>query len=407
MKKASVNRMFAYYLLCNIVSNFVHPVTPTFLEMINCPDSMFGIAFSAMAIANFLAATFWGRYGDNFGYAKGTAISCVGYAAGQFVFSQARGPLLVVLGRMLGGAFMSGQAVCVMAYLATATDDHQTRGKYMAVFAAMATIGASIGYLIGGYLGDFFLAAWGTLRPVFYTQIILLLAIVAGGLVLIDEVQPTLSRQRLTMAEINPITAITRSLVGITPALVMFLTITFLTSFATNAQDQSFNYFLRAQLNFPPSYNGIFKAITGIIGLTANLTINIWIAQKTDSRKSIIPVLLMCGVSLVGLILAPSQMIFLAFALVFYVFNAMYLPIQQALVVRNSKSSKGQISGMFNAFKALGMAAGPFYSGLVFAQNPIMPFIAAAGAFLLSTVLCVVNIRQYRKEEAALADGPQ
>jgi len=35
--------------------------------------------------------------------------------------------------------------------------------------------------------------------------------------------------------------------------MLMFLVIVFITSFATNAQDQSFNYFLKAQLNFPPS----------------------------------------------------------------------------------------------------------------------------------------------------------
>ncbi|MCE5196911.1 MAG: MFS transporter [Negativicutes bacterium] len=400
MRKASVFRLLAYYFMICIVSNFAHPITPTFLQKINCPDSMFGLAFAAMALANFLMASFWGRFGDNYGYVKALGIACVGYAAGQFLFGQANGPVTVLIGRFIAGAFLSGQAVSVMAYLATAAKDNAVNGQYMAIFAALTSIGAAIGYLIGGFLGDLALASWGgNLRIVFYLQVAGLLLIVLISSVLVGETQTVFSKKRLSPAEINPISNIIRSSHLVRGSMLMFLVIVFITSFATNAQDQSFNYFLKAQLNFPPSYNGIFKAVVGIIALTANLTINIWINRHTDSRKSIIPVIAMCGVSLIFLVIAQDQVFFLASALIFYIFNAIYVPIQQALVVRNNSSSKGEISGVFNAAKALGMCTGPLFSGLVFAANPRLPFLAASLAFLLATALSVYNLMQFRKED--------
>ena len=399
MKKTSVTRFLGYYFVLCLISNIVHPITPAFLQSIGSPDSMFGIAFATMAIANFLMAPFWGTFGDRYGYVKGLSVACFGYTCGQLVFSQANGPELVLLGRFIAGGFLSGHAVNVMAYLATDAEDNQSKAKYMALFAALTSVGAALGYFIGGFLGDFALNAWQSVRPVFYVQAIGLFSGIALIWPWVGELQVQRSAEPFRLSQINPLRSIMKSAPLIKGPLALFLLISFLTSFATNAQDQSFNYFLRAQLKFPPSYNGVFKAIVGLIALTANLTLNIWLSRRTDLRKSIIPVLLMCSVSLVFLVVAESQILFFISALVFYIFNAIYLPMQQGLIVRNTSGSKGEISGLFNAIKALGMCLGPLFSGLVFAQNPKLPFIAALFAFLIAGILSVYNRRQYIQAE--------
>jgi len=399
MKKTTVPRFLGYYFTLCFISNIVHPITPTFLQSIGSSDAMFGIAFATMAIGNFLMAPFWGTFGDRYGYVKGLSIATIGYTCGQLIFSQATGPELVLLGRFIAGGFLSGFAVSVMAFLATAAEDNQSKAKYMALFAALTSVGAALGYFIGGFLGDFTLNTWQSVRPIFYVQAVGLLI----GVVLIwpwvGELKTNQVSQPFRLSEINPLSSIIKSAPLIKGPLVMFLVISFLTSFATNAQDQSFNYFLRAQLKFPPSYNGVFKAIVGMIALTANLTLNIWLSRKTDLRKSIVPVLLMCSVSLVFLVVVESQILFFISALVFYIFNAIYLPMQQGLIVRNTAGSKGEISGIFNAIKALGMCLGPLFSGLVFAQNPKLPFMAAFTAFLIAGILSIYNRRQYMKAE--------
>jgi DHA1 family multidrug resistance protein-like MFS transporter len=399
MKRTTVPRFLGYYFTLCFISNIVHPITPTFLQSIGSTDAMFGIAFATMAIGNFLMAPFWGTFGDRYGYVKGLSLATVGYTCGQLIFSQASGPELVLLGRFIAGGFLSGFAVSVMAYLATAAEDNQTKAKYMALFAALTSVGAALGYFIGGFLGDFTLNAWQSVRPIFYVQAIGLLLGVALIWPWVGELKTNQVSEPFRLSEINPLSSIIKSAPLIKGPLVMFLVISFLTSFATNAQDQSFNYFLRAQLKFPPSYNGVFKAIVGMIALTANLTLNIWLSRKTDLRKSIVPVLLMCSVSLVFLVVVESQVLFFISALVFYIFNAIYLPMQQGLIVRNTAGSKGEISGIFNAIKALGMCLGPLFSGLVFAQNPKLPFMAAFTAFLIAGILSVYNRGQYMKAE--------
>ena len=399
MKKTSVQRFLGYYFTICFISNIVHPITPAFLQSIGSSDAMFGIAFATMAIGNFLMAPFWGTFGDRYGYVKGLSFSAIGYTCGQLIFSQANGPVLVLLGRFIAGGFLSGFAVNVMAYLATSAEDNQKKAKYMALFAALTSVGAALGYFIGGFLGDFTIQMWQSVRPVFYTQAIGLFLSVALIWPWVGELIADQKNEPFRLSQINPLASIVKSAPLIQGPLVMFLVISFLTSFATNAQDQSFNYFLRAQLKFPPSYNGVFKAIVGMIALTANLTLNIWLSRKTDLRKSIVPVLLMCSVALVILVVAESQILFFISALVFYIFNAIYLPMQQGLIVRNTAGSKGEISGIFNAIKALGMCLGPLFSGLVFAQNPKLPFIAAFVAFLIAGLLSVYNRRQYLKSE--------
>lgn len=402
MKKTSVSRLLGYYFTLCFISNLVHPITPSFLQSIGSPDSMFGIAFATMAIANFLMAPFWGEFGDRYGYVKGLSVACLGYTCGQLIFSQANGTAMVLIGRFIAGGFLSGHAVSVMAYLASAAEDHQTKAKYMAFFAALTSVGVALGYFLGGFLGDYALQTWFSVRPVFYVQAAGLFAGVFLIWPWVGELKLNQNQAKLRFSQMNPISSILKSAPLIQGPLLLFLVISFLTSFATNAQDQSFNYFLRAQLKFPPSYNGVFKAVVGMIALTANLTLNLWLSRRTDLRKSIIPVLLLCATALAFLVVVQGNVLFFTAALVFYILNAIYLPMQQGLIVRNTMGSKGEISGIFNAVKALGMCLGPLFSGLVFAQNPKLPFVAAMIAFLLAGLLSIYNRRQYSRAEQSM-----
>lgn len=59
---------------------------------------------------------------------------------------------------------------------------------------------------------------------------------------------------------------------------VLFFAV-FLTSTATTAYDQNFNYFIKDQFHFNSSYNGMLKAVVGFISLIANTTICVWIIE--------------------------------------------------------------------------------------------------------------------------------
>ena len=61
MKNRSVLKFFLIYFGFTIVSNFVHSITPAFLQMIQAPSYINGVAFSVMSLCSFFASPFWGR----------------------------------------------------------------------------------------------------------------------------------------------------------------------------------------------------------------------------------------------------------------------------------------------------------------------------------------------------------
>ena len=84
MKNRAVLKFFLIYFGFTITSNFVHPITPAFLQMIEAPSDIQGVAFSVMSFFTFLTAPFWGKMGDRKPYpGKMIAFGYFGYALGQ------------------------------------------------------------------------------------------------------------------------------------------------------------------------------------------------------------------------------------------------------------------------------------------------------------------------------------
>jgi DHA1 family multidrug resistance protein-like MFS transporter len=404
LRKASIGRFFAVYFAYCVIANLVHPITPKFLQSIGAPDYMFGVAFATMAFAQFLTSPLWGKLGDRFGYARMAGLGLFGYSLGQYIFSLGAvfGPATVLVGRAVGGSFVAGLGVNSLAYLVTMVDDEQRRGKLLAICAAMMPLGSAIGFLVGGFIGD------ANMGLVFILQVTGLALAATLAWLLLGEGRRVEAATSLRWADVNPVSSTLSALRLVTFPMAVFLGAVFLTSFASSMHDQSFNYYLRAQLAFPPSGNGMFKAVVGGIGLLANSTVNMWIAQRVDNRKAISVVLAGCSAALVAMVTAGSVQLFLICAVLFYTCNAIYLPIQQVLMMKSSEgSSKGAVAALFNSSRSLGMVLGPTISGFAYTARPSLPFMAAAGAFLLSVLLSEFNRRQYTRPSREQVAGSE
>ena len=157
--------------------------------------------------------------------------------------------------------------------------------------------------------------------------------------------------------------------------------------------------YLRAKFNFAPSSSGMFKAAVGLISLTVNMTINMWIVKKTNVSKSLCAVVALAGVSILAMVFSQTQTQVMVFALMYYAFYAIYLPLQQAVMLKNDdKSSKGAVSGLFNAAKSFGMMAGPLFAGLVFDINPDYAFMTFGAGLIIAAIICYVNYKMLAKK---------
>lgn len=399
MKNRSVLKFFLIYFGFTVVSNFVHSITPAFLQMIQAPSYINGVAFSVMSLCSFFASPFWGKMGDRKPYPQLMAVGFFGYALGQFFFSIARGVPMLLFARVISGLLNGALAVNALSYLISVSDS-ENRGQYLAMFAMLQSVGTCIGYLIGGVIGDY------SLMAVFYAQIgaASVLGIVTL-LVLRDAPGRTLSTEKIDFAKINPVTSMTTSMRRVDAAMGVYLAIVFCFGFAMMSYDNYFGYFLRDQFGFPTSYNGYFKALIGIIAIIANSTINMWINKHTDVRKSITVILGLCSVSITAMLLASHSIpAFLGVALLYYTCNAITMPILQVMMMKDEdKSETGTISGLFNAFISLGRTFGPLIAAFAYGLNPLYPFVLAAAMYMIAALLSIRNRIQYKNRKPRTA----
>ena len=175
-------------------------------------------------------------------------------------------------------------------------------------------------------------------------------------------------------------------------AFIAFLLVTMFTGFAATCYEQCFNYFIKDQYGFPPSYNGYLKGGVGIITLIANSTICTYLLRRTDIRRSIIKVLAVCLAMMIGIVVIDKVVPFIILNVVFFGFNAVYKPLLQSMLNRFSRKSSQPIVGIHNSINSIGTIVGSLISGLVYKSSPKGSFIYAAIAFALAIICSIIQL---------------
>lgn len=393
-------RLLVWVIPLEIVTNMAHPFTPKLFTSLHMPDYMFGVSFASMALASFLFAPFWGKTADQKGRARVLSIMSVGYGIGQLFFSWSTTIWVLVPVRFITGFFACANTVCSMSYVTDiTTPDNRTR--YMSYLAAAITVSGAVGYLFGGVLGDI------SIPLAFGVQVVLMLLLGVGIWLFLPEsyqagVDPQASYQPWRILRTaNPFRLLSGAGRFLNAAVAVFLLVTFLASFATYAFDQAFNYFIKAELDFPTTYNGVIKAVVGLLGLLINVTVTIWLSRRTDPRLSAVGILFLCGVTALATAMITQLSGFLACTVLFYSINAMHLPVLQALATRcgGEANSNGIMAGMFQSSRNLGMMGGALFAGFIYMLGSRLPFVWTGIAFFFGAGLMLLNFFQFRRRE--------
>ena len=393
-------RLLIWVIPLEIVTNMAHPFTPKLFTSLHMPDYMFGVSFASMALASFLFAPFWGKTADQKGRARVLSIMSVGYGIGQLFFSWSTTIWVLVPVRFLTGFFACANTVCSMSYVTDiTTPDNRTR--YMSYLAAAITVSGAVGYLFGGVLGDI------SIPLAFGVQVVLMLLLGVGIWLFLPEsyqagVDPQAPYQPWRILRTaNPFRLLSGAGRFLNAAVAVFLLVTFLASFATYAFDQAFNYFIKAELDFPTTYNGVIKAVVGLLGLLINVTVTIWLSRRAAPRLSAVGFLFLCGVTALATAMITQLSGFLACTVLFYSINAMHLPVLQALATRcgSQANSNGIMAGMFQSSRNLGMMGGALFAGFIYMLGSRLPFVWTGIAFFFGAGLMLLNFFQFRRRE--------
>jgi DHA1 family multidrug resistance protein-like MFS transporter len=396
MKKVSVFRMIFLIGLYSIFANLAHPIEPTIYTNLGFRDYIFGVAMAAMSLTNFLFAPFWGKMMDRFGCAKITGFSFFGYAIAQYLFAVAQTELAITLARLLAGVFISTVSVSQLLYIMRYSPQEKT-AKYLMYNATTCAVLSPVGYLIGGVLGDF------SIEVTMMAQVIGLAVIGVLFLVILDDEH---TEQKLSktgfLREINPLKSFGEIRPYMNAMLAVFFVIAFATNFAGMCYEHSFNYLIKDEYGFSPSYNGILKAFVGIVALVANSTLCSYLLKKTNVQKSTVGVLLVCTVMSIGIVVIKDIVPFVLLNVVFFGFNSVCLPLLQATLTKlSNKGNNGIFAGMFNAVRSVGSVGGSLIAGFAYEFSSRLPFLVTAVLFAGTVICAVVNFRQFAGKKTA------
>ena len=366
-------RFFAYFavmVLFNMAASFAHPVTPTIIQDQNMHDYMFGVALGVMLITNFLMSPFWGKINVYISSRSTFLIGCLGYAVAQLWFAYSTTELMVILARMFAGLFTGGIYVSFLTYIVNVANP-EDQAKYLTYNATIQSVGSAFGYMIGGFLGEY------SVRGTFLIQVAcILISGIAFYFICVPDAIPGLKINGKQLAkEVNPFQACMDCRLFMSVAFAMLFAVNILINFANTGFDQAFNYYLKDQLGLTSSYNGIIKAAVGFVSFVSNMTICVWIINKTDTKKSMTVLVAICAAAALGITVFENMAIFMVLGVLVYAGYSVSLPVIQNMVAAQADpAQKNLVMGFYNATKSLGSIAGSFIAGGIYAVNAKLPF---------------------------------
>ncbi len=397
--KKRVLGFFFVNVLIYLASNFAHPVTPTVIYDLNLPDYMFGLALAVMNATMFLFSPFWGKINSYVAYRVSMFISCMGYALSQAMFGFAVDMAGIILARMLAGVFIGGLFTSILGYITTTSPD-EARGKYLTIYATMQSVVGAFGYFIGGMLGEISTAAAFIAQVALLAISGVLFMLVCGPDKASDEEKKLDSKQ--FVKECNPFAAFAAGRSFLNRAWVMIFSVCCFSYIGYIAFEQVFNYYIKDQFGLSSAYNGTIKFAVGIISLVANSTICTYLMKKTDTKKTLIPILVVGTLSIVAVIFAPDIWSFLGISVIQFAVYSVSIPLTQDMVAVNAgRGDRSLIMGFYQAIRAVGGMIGSLMAGLLYDIDPMVPFMFAAAGFGISVVVEMFYYRSEKKTGAA------
>ncbi len=386
---------FTVMVVFNLAANFAHPVTPTVIQDLHLHDYMFGVALAAMLLTNFLMSPFWGKINVYISSKLSLLICCCGYGIAQVWFAYATTELMIILARMFAGLFTGGVFVSFLTYVVNISHP-EDQGKFLTYSATIKSVASAFGYMLGGFLGEI------SVKLTFLVQAGTLIA-VAVAFYFICETDGTADLKTIPakklMKEANPFQAFLDSRQFMCVAFALLFAVNILINFGNTGFDQAFNYYLKDELGLTSSYNGIIKAGVGFVSFISNMTLCVWIINKTNVKRSMVVLVAVCALSALGATLPVPIGLFIAFSVLVYAGYSVSVPVLQNMVANSANpAQKNLVMGFFNATQSLGSIAGSLTAGFIYSVHVKLPFactfvIYAVGIFAAMGYLC------YKKEK--------
>lgn len=380
----------SYYLIQGIIHNLGHVVTPAYVNELGIPKYMFGFFFSAMSLGLVVGAPLWGILGDMKSKRVFVVIGLLGYSFGQIMFVSTENQVWMTFFRFFSGFSVSAAVTLLLSHV-IALSPKLERTKYLSISAALLALGTTIGYLIGGFLGELFI------KEVFYIQAV---ANALYALFIFITMKEVLSAKPTTKAHFF---THLKEAAHMDKSLLMFLFALTLATIAATNLTKYVDAYIIIDLGKSTSTLGIFVMITGIVGMFTNFVI---VPLMTKLRRDfLIMKWLQIGSAIIIFFVFRANNVMLALYtlyMLYVVLKSIFQPLEQNYISLNAKDEKyGSIMGVRQIFFSIGMVIGPLLSGFLYDYNPLLVFNVSAGMFILAFILLTLSQNALKKQKRA------
>ncbi len=379
----------SYYLIQGTIHNLGHAVTPVFVvDILEIPKYMFGFFFSAMSLGLLLGAPLWGILGDRKQKRSFVVLGLLGYSFGQIMFVTVTHPAWMTFFRFFSGFSVSAAVTLLLSHV-IALSPKLERAKYLSITAAMLALGTTIGYLIGGLLGDIFI------KEVFYIQ--------AGANALYALFIFVTMKEPKTAQPTNKAHFIThmKEAAKMDKSLIMFLLALTLATIAATNLTKYVDAYITIDLGKSTGTLGVFVMITGVVGIFTNFVI-VPLLLRLRRNFAIMKWLQIPSAVLIFLVFRSSDAMLALYTLYmgYVVLKSIFQPLEQNYISLNAKDEKyGTIMGVRQMFFSIGMVVGPLFAGFIYDINPRLVFDISASMFLFAFILLMLSQNALKKQQ--------
>lgn len=402
--KKTVYLIIIFSFIQGIIHNLGHPVTPAFVSGLGIPNYMFGVFFATMSFGLMIGAPIWGILSDHGQKKRYILIGLLIYSVGQFLFGYVHNASWMVVVRFVSGFGVIASSTLMISHVIEISD-MKDRARHLAYIAAAVTLGASIGYFLGGFLAtNELMRAWfGTtdLSRIFLIQAIANLVYVLFIFISFKE-----EKHEVHLKRRPSVIQGFKEAAYIEPSLLIFLiSLTFITVGATNLSKYLDVYF--NELGYNPQQLGTFVMATGFVSLFASIFIVPFIA-RIRKLLTVIMVIQVLSALIVFFVFRAEHFLIMAYTVyMFYVIlKTVYQPLEQNYISLQAKDGKyGTVMGIRQSFVSIGMVIGPLLGGVLYEIRPLLMFDFSGFVFLVGAGLLIWVYRlQIKKQKQTRAE---
>ncbi len=402
MKKSVVIVLILYFFQ-GLIHNLGHPITPDFVGDLGIEDYMFGVFFALMSFGLVLGGPFWGILGDRGNKKTLILIGLVIYSIGQYIFGNVHNTYIMMIVRFLSGFGVSASVTLLMSYLIEIScKDKKTRN--IAFGTAAMAIGASIGYLIGGYLpeilnGEPIVENSVGLYSVAAENIFLIQAITNVFFALTAFILLKNNHNGVKQTKKSSFFQGFKDIREMGMNLNVFLiSLTFVSIGAINISKYLEVYI--SDLGYGSEGIGKFVFVTGIVSIVTTATIIPLVIKLKRDVMIMVLVNIVSAIILFSVFRINEVMIALYTLFMFYVvMKAIYAPLETSFISSFAKDGEyGKVMGVRQSFFAIGFVIGPLIGGFLYDIKPLLVFDFSVLMFIIAAILVVLVKNNIKRE---------